>query len=53
MLQGRLVALGFVALVLTVSSPAMERNAMDRLLQMAHSQPDSADLSRCAGEKPE
>ena len=42
MLQGRFGALGFAALILSVSSPAMERTAMDRLLQMAHSQPDSA-----------
>ena len=42
MLGERFLALSSLAFVLGVPSPAMERTAMQQLLQMAHSQPDTA-----------
>jgi enterochelin esterase-like enzyme len=41
MLKGRFLALTCAVLVVSVPAPAMEKTAMDRLLQMARSQPDS------------
>lgn len=41
-MKRQFLALGFAALFLSCASFAMERTAMDRLLQMARSQPDSA-----------
>ena len=43
-MKRQFLALGFAALFLSCTSSAMERTAMDRLLQMARSQPDSASF---------
>ena len=53
-MKPRFFAIGVAVLAMSRLAPALERSAMDSLLQMAHSQPDSAGfreaLTRALGE---